>query len=205
MLLHCTIKNAAMHLLKSRRLGYDGCHTLQKAGCKVRYFGETDPRWREPPTVFAVGTKVSSPCRIGGPDRSDECVRSSERIEASSLNTFWRATANTCTDFGETAARRSFCLLGPVLSNVRYWHFRGKSGHRGLCKVSCYTAKLVEALRQLTYWNFHAGELVGRQCIVTRCGHLASWSRLSAHMRLQQIQQALVPRQHNIPAKRGHL
>jgi hypothetical protein len=44
MLLHCTIKNAAMHLPKSRKYSYDGCHTLQKAGCKVRYVSETDPR-----------------------------------------------------------------------------------------------------------------------------------------------------------------
>ena len=44
MVLHRNIKNAAVHLLGSRRLGYEGCRILQKASRKVRHFGEANSR-----------------------------------------------------------------------------------------------------------------------------------------------------------------
>src|SRR5450756_416810 len=61
-LLHCGIKNAAMHLLKNRRHDYVDRHLLQTTSCDVRQYGEPDPRRRVPSTVSAVGATVSSPC-----------------------------------------------------------------------------------------------------------------------------------------------
>src|ERR1035441_4526994 len=61
-LLHCGIKNAAMHLLKKRRHNYVDRHTLQTTSFKVRHSGETDTRRRVPPTIYAVAAYVSSSC-----------------------------------------------------------------------------------------------------------------------------------------------
>ena len=137
--------------------------SFKKTSCKVRQFGEQTHDEEEPPTLFAVGTNVSSPCQIRGPDRSDECVRSSERIEARSLKRFWRATLSNA------RPRLRMSAVGGRCGHSRQRPYSYKTLDEPQVDVGTNDAFSGSAVASVTCWASAASSLVCSVSVVSCC------------------------------------